>query len=72
MFDDLNDAFPDHYHFYEVVGLTMSEALDRCARLTLENPQVLNYSGVIVFASPVDLGDGIEWLRKVPGSPIEV
>ena len=72
MFEELNNAFPDHTHFYEVLGITMSEAMDRCARLTGDNPQVMNYNGNIIFALKHDLGTGIEWLRPVSGSPIDV
>jgi hypothetical protein len=72
MFEELNNAFPDHTHFYEVLGITMNEAMDRCARLTGDNPQVMNYNGNIIFALKHDLGNGIEWLRPVSGSPIDV
>jgi len=72
MFQELNNAFPDHTHFYEVLGITMNEAMDRCARLTGDNPQVMNYNGNIIFALNHDLGTGIEWLRPVSGSPIDV
>jgi hypothetical protein len=72
MFEELNNAFPDHTHFYEVLGITMNEAMDRCARLTGDNPHVMNYNGNIIFALKHDLGTGIEWLRPVSGSPIDV
>lgn len=72
MFEELNNAFPNHTHFYEVLGITMNEAMDRCARLTGDDPMVMNYNGKIVFALKHDLGNGIEWLHPVPGSPIDV
>lgn len=72
MFEELNNAFPNHTHFYEVLGISMNEAMDRCARLTGDDPLVMNYNGKIVFALKHNLGDGIEWLRLVPGSPIDV
>ena len=72
MFEELNNAFPNHTHFYEVLGITMNEAMDRCARLTGDDPLVMNYNGKIVFALKHDLGNGIEWLRPVIGSPIDV
>lgn len=72
MFDELNNAFPNHTHFYEVLGITMNEAMDRCARLTGDDPLVMNYNGKIVFALKHDLGTGIEWMKPVTGSPIDV
>ena len=72
MFEELNNAFPNHTHFYEVLGITMNEAMDRCARLTGDDPLVMNFNGKIVFALKHSLGSGIEWLVPVPGSPIDV
>jgi hypothetical protein len=72
MFEELNNAFPNHTHFYEVLGITMNEAMDRCARLTGDDPLVMNYNGKIVFALKHDLGNGIEWMTPVTGSPIDV
>jgi hypothetical protein len=50
----------------------MNEAMDRCARLTGDDPLVMNYNGKIVFALKHDLGNGIEWMKPVTGSPIDV
>jgi hypothetical protein len=72
MFEELNNAFPDHTHFYEVVGLSMSEAMERCARLTGDSGMVMNHHGLVVFAVKHNLGNGIEWLRPVAGTPIDV
>lgn len=71
MFNELNDAFPDHTHFYEIKGLTLSEALDRCARMTGDNGQVFNYQGKIIFAVKHSLGNELPWADPVSGSPID-
>jgi len=73
MFNELNDMFPDHTHFYEVNNMVFSDALERCARLTAGDGQVLNFQGKIIFAVKHKLEtDGIDWLNPVPGTPIEV
>jgi hypothetical protein len=72
MYNELNAAFPRHTHFYEVTGLAMSEALDRCARVTGGDGEVLNYQGKIIFAVSHSLGTGIDFLVAVEGSPIDV
>jgi len=72
MFDELNAAFPDHTHFYEVVGLPLAEAMDQCARLTAGEVQVVNYQGKIIFAVQHYLSvSGAGWLVEVPGAPEE-
>jgi hypothetical protein len=72
MFDELNNTFPGHTHFYEVSGLMMSDAMERCARLTLDDGHVLNYQGKIIFAvkHALETAD-ISWLNPVPGSPVD-
>jgi len=72
MFEELNNAFPNHTHFYEVSGLVMTEAMERCARLTGDDGHVLNYQGKIIFAvkHALDTAD-IAWLNPVSGSPID-
>ena len=71
MFNELNEAFPEHTHFYEVKGLTLTEALDKCARMTGDSGQVFNYQGKIVFAVKHSLGTDLPWAIPVPGSPID-
>jgi len=72
-FTELDAAFPGHTHFFNVSGLSFSEALDRCARLTGDAAEVLNYNGMIIFAVKHALEtDGIPWLNPVPGSPVDV
>jgi len=72
MFDELNSAFPNHTHFYEVNGIGFGEAMESCARLAAGDPHVLNYNGKIIFATQhaVSVTD-IEWLSEVEGAPIE-
>jgi len=72
MFDELNAAFPNHTHFYEVKGMTFAQALERCARIAGDSAQVFNFQGKIVAAATHDLGNQIEWLQPVSGSPIDV
>lgn len=71
MFNELNNAFPDHTHFYEVKGLTLTEALDRCARMTGDSGNVFNYQGKIIFAVKHSLGTDLAWAELVAGSPID-
>lgn len=71
MFNELNSAFPNHTHFYEVMGLQLGEAMDRAARLSGADTHVLNYQGKIIFAVQHELDvTGIDWLTEVPGSPV--
>lgn len=73
MFQELNDAFPQYTHFYTVSGMTMSEALDKCARLTGDNGHVFQYNGSTIFAAKHDVESvDIPWLDPVPGTPIDV
>jgi hypothetical protein len=72
MYDELNAAFPKHSFFYEVNNLTFGEALERCARLTGGDGELLNYQGKIIFAVDHTLGNEIEFLTAVEGSPIDV
>lgn len=72
MFEELNNAFPNHTHFYEVNGLVLADAMERCARLTGEDGHVLNHQGKIIFAvkHALETAD-IPWLNPVSGSPID-
>jgi hypothetical protein len=73
MFDALNAAFPNHTHFYVVNGLSMADALDRCARMTGDDGQVFNYQNMIIFAVKHALDTAnIPWLDPVSGSPVDV
>lgn len=73
MFDALNNAFPNHTHFYIVNGLTMSDALDRCARMTGDDGQIFMYNNSMVFAVKHALDTAqIPWLDPVSGSPVDV
>lgn len=73
MFEELNAAFPEHSHFYEVNGLVMSEAMDRCARLSGDNGLVFNYQGKVIFAVTHELSTAdIAWINPVAGSPIDI
>ena len=66
MFNELNDAFPDHNYFYEVVGLTLTDAMMSCARLAAGDPHVINYNGKIIFASQQLINTNeISWLLDI-------
>jgi hypothetical protein len=70
MFNELNAAFPDHNYFYEVVGLTLTDAMMSCARLTAGDPHVINYNGKIIFASQQSINTAdINWLLDVYKEP---
>jgi len=72
MFEELNNAFPNHTHFYEVNGMVMSDAMERCARLSGDDGHVFNYQGKIIFAVKHALETtDISWLNPVTGSPID-
>ena len=71
MFNELDAIFPNHKRFYEVVGLSLAEAMERAARLTGDDSHVLNYQGKIIFAVQHSLDvTGIDWLTEVPGTPM--
>ena len=73
MYDSLNAAFPNHTHFYVVNGLSMADALDRCARMTGDDGQVFMYNNSMVFAVKHALDTAlIPWLDPVAGSPVDV
>jgi hypothetical protein len=66
MFNELNAAFPDHSNFYEVVGLTLTDAMMSCARLAAGDPHVINYNGKIIFASQQNINTtDINWLLEI-------
>lgn len=70
MFNELNSAFPDHSFFYEVLGLTLTDAMMSCARLTAGDPHVINYNGKIIFASQQEINTKeISWLVDVYKDP---
>lgn len=72
MFDELNSAFPNHSHFYEVNGLGLAEAMESCARIAAGDPHILNYNGKIIFAVQHAISvEGIDWLLEVAGAPVD-
>jgi hypothetical protein len=68
-YDDLNNVFLHHSFFYTVSGLSMNEAIERCARLSSNPVHVTTINGGIVLASMTDLGSEIPWLIPVAGNP---
>jgi hypothetical protein len=65
LFQELDVIFTTHTHYYTVGLPTMNEALERCARVTGGNPQVINYGGQIILASQSSLGNEISWLTEI-------
>lgn len=75
LYDDLNAMFPSHNYFYTVAATDISEALDKCARVTGEPTNVFAYNGQIVMCVQHSLVDntqgGISWLTAVTGNPVD-
>ena len=74
MYDELKAVFPGYTHFYEVSGLQLSEAMDRCARMTGSTSNILQYQNKIIFGLTHDLGEGPEFLNAIPNpnpDPVE-
>ncbi len=75
LYDDLNSMYASHNYFYQVGLSTISEAMDRCSRLTGEDAFVFQYQGMIVMCCQHALVDknngGVEWLTAVDGNPTE-
>ena len=73
MFDELNAAFPNHTHFYEV-NLSITEAMERCARMAAGDVHVVNYQGKVIFAAQHAMTgiSNADWISEVPGAPVEV
>jgi hypothetical protein len=73
LYEQLNTAFPNQWWFYEVVGLNINDAMDRCARLLGSEGHVVNYQGRIVLASGNELSYvDIPWLNLIGGPPIDI
>jgi hypothetical protein len=64
-YDELKIAFPNFSHFYIVNGITLDEAMDRCARLTGDDAHVLNFNNQLLFAAQHEISNDIPWLTWV-------
>jgi hypothetical protein len=71
LFDELDAIFTNHSHYYTVGLPDMNEALERCARVTHTNPQVINYNGQMILATQHSLGSQISWLTEIPRPIVE-
>ena len=71
MYEELNKIFPNQWWFYEVVGLNINEAMDRCARMTGDQAHVINFQNKIIFASVNEIGNDNSWLNLIGGPPSE-
>jgi hypothetical protein len=72
MYEELNNVFPNQFWFYEVMGLNINDAMDRCARMLGSEGYVVNYQNKIILASVHEIGSGNPWLNLIGGPPIEV
>jgi hypothetical protein len=73
LYEQLNTAFPNQWWFYEIVGLNINDAMDRCARLLGSEGHVVNYQGRIVLASGNELSHvDIPWLNLIGGPPTDI
>lgn len=71
LFEELDAVFTNHTHYYTVGLPTMNDALELCARVSLGNPQVIQYNGQMILASASALGGNISWLTEVPRPVVE-
>jgi hypothetical protein len=75
LYDDLNAMHPSHNYFYTVGLSTMSEALEKCARLTADPCFVFTYNGQMIMCVQHALVDsqngGVTWLTGISGNPEE-
>lgn len=69
LYEELDKIFPGHFYFYQVQNMDLSEALDRCGRLTGESAHVIQYQGQLIFASTHAISNEIPWLVAVAGNP---
>jgi hypothetical protein len=73
LYEQLNEAFPNQWWFYEVIGLNLNDAMDRCARILGAEGHVVNYQNRIVLASGNELSyQEIPWLNLIGGPPTTI
>lgn len=65
LYEELDGMFPNHTHYYIVNVPDISEALDRCGRLSHGSPHVIQYSGMIILVSPSAISNDITWLTEI-------
>lgn len=69
MYEELNRIFPNQWWFYDVIGLPLTEAMNRCARMTGQQAHVINYQGRVIFASVDEISADVPWLSLIGGPP---
>jgi hypothetical protein len=73
LYEQLNEAFPNQWWFYEVSGLNINDAMDRCARLLGTEGHVVNYQNKIILASGNELSyQDIPWLNLIGGPEVVI
>ena len=70
MYEELNNAFPNQFWFYSVEGLNLTDAMERCVRLTGDASHITTYQGRVIFASTHEIGNDIPWLSLIGGPPV--
>ena len=71
MFEKLSEMFPGA-KYYEVIGHTHSEAVEKCSRLSLDNDHVIEVSGKVVYICGADIDIDIDWMAQIldPNAPV--
>lgn len=71
MFDKLNEMFPGA-SFYEVVGMTHSDAIELCARLSVDRDHLIEINGKVVYIVPESIGTSVDFLSPIldPNAPV--
>ena len=71
MFEKLSEMFPGA-KYYEVIGHTHSEAIEKCSRLSIDNDHVIELNGKVVYISGNDIDLDIGWMSPIldPNAPV--
>lgn len=70
-YTELSAAYPAYSYFYEVLNLTIAEAMNRCARMTGDEGHVVQINGKTFFIVKHEIGNDNDWLQLVPGTPTD-
>ena len=71
-YSELLAAYPAYSYFYEVINLSLADAMDRCARMTGDEGHVVQFNGRTFFTVKHEIGNDNDWLKLVEGSPTDV
>ena len=72
MFEKLSEMFPGSKYF-EVLGFTHADAMEKCARLSIDGDHVIEINGKVAYITNHDISPDIGWLVPVldPSAPSE-